>query len=134
MLASRLWKSLLFSTHSSWGFSWVFCMRFAFIRIPFQFAFIDFCYWSLFWDSLLYCLVFCENQLFDIHRYSTDWLPHDVGSGSGCGKSRNRLLTVWYPFFIFFIYFFCLLVLYFYVAPSHLLFESFSCTRNFLST
>ena len=42
-------------------------------------------------------------------------LPHDAGSG--CGESRNRLLTVLY------IFFFCLLVLYFYVAPSRVFFE-----------
>ena len=33
MLASRLWKSLLFLTYSSWAFSWVFFMRFAVIWI-----------------------------------------------------------------------------------------------------
>ena len=31
MLPSRLCKSLLFLTHSSWAFSWVFCIRFAVI-------------------------------------------------------------------------------------------------------
>ena len=35
MLASRLWKSLLFLTHPSWDFSWVFCMPFSVIWISF---------------------------------------------------------------------------------------------------
>ena len=97
MLASRLWKSLLFLTHSSWAFS---CMRFAVIWISFQFTFIEFYYWSLFWNSLLYCLAFCGNQLFEFYRNSTDWLPHDAGSG--CGESRNRLITVLYSFLFLF--------------------------------
>ena len=59
---------------------------------------------NLFWDSLL---------------YSTDWLLHDVGSERE--ESWNRLLTVLYPFFS------CLLVLYFYIAPSRVLFEYLSC-------
>ena len=33
--ASRLWKSLLFLTHTSWAFAWVFCMRFAVIWTSF---------------------------------------------------------------------------------------------------
>ena len=112
-----------FLTHSScWGFLWVFCMRFAVIRISFQFAFIYFYYLTLYWDSLLYCLAFCRNQLFEFYRNSSDWLPHNAGSE--CGESRNRLLTVLYPFFFFF---FCLLVFYFYIAPSRLFFEYVSC-------
>ena len=119
MLASCLWNSLLLLTHSSrWAFSWVFCMRFAVIQI-FWFTFIDFYYWSLFWDSLFYCVAFCRDHLFGFYRNSTDWLSHDVGSG--CGESWNRLLTVLYPFF------FCLLVLYFYIAPSQVFFQYVSC-------
>ena len=82
-------------------------------------VFIDFYYWSLFWDSLFYCLTFCRNQLFQFYRNSTDWLSHDAGSG--CGRSRNKLLTVLYLFF------FCLLVLSFCVAPSRVFFENVSC-------
>ena len=115
-----LMYNLLFLTHSScWAFSWEFCMCFSVTRISFWFTFIDFYYWSLFRDSLLYWLAFCGNQFFKFYRNSTDWLPHDVGSG--CGESRNRLLTVLYRFF------FCLLVLYFYIAPSRVFFEYVSC-------
>ena len=92
-------------------------MRFAVIRKSFQFTFIDFYYWSLFWDSLFYCLAFCGNLLFEFYRSSTDWLSHD--GGSGCGESWNRLLTVLDLFF-----FFCLLVLCFCVAPSRVFFEN----------
>ena len=42
-------------------------------------------------------------------RSSADWLP--LYTGSGCGEFLNRLLSVLYLFF------FCLLVLYFHVAP-----------------
>ena len=78
-----------------------------------------FSYGRLFWDSLLYCLAFCGNHLFEFYCNSTDSLPHDAGSG--CGESRSRLLTVLYPFF------FCLLVLYFYVAPLRVFFQCVSC-------
>ena len=44
--------------------------------------------------------------------------------GSGCGVSRNRLLTVLYLFFCF-----CLLLLYFYVDPSRVFFECVSYQR-----
>ena len=71
--------------------------------------------------SLLYCFAFCGNQLFKFHRNSNDWLPHDVGSG--CGKSRKRLLTVLYLFFFYF------LVLYFDIVPSWVFFEYVSCTH-----
>ena len=120
MFASRLWKSLLFLTHSSWAFSWVFCMYFAVIWISFYPLLVTFitC-WSLFWDSLLYCITYGGNQLFEFYRNSTDWLPHDAGSG--CGESRNRLITVLYLFF------FCLPDLYFYIAPSRVFFEYVSC-------
>ena len=77
-------------------------------------------YWFLLVGSvprfLVYCLTFCRNQLF---------------AGSGYGESRNRLLTVLYLFF-------CLLMLYFCVAPSQVFFEhvfgkSFNLyIRNFL--
>ena len=80
-----------------------------------------FYYWSLFWDYLLYCLAFCGNQLFEFCCNSTDWLPHDAGSE--CEEFRNRLLTVLYSFF------FCLLVLYFYIAPSRVFFQYVSCKR-----
>ena len=57
-------------------------------------------YWNLFWDSLLYCIAFYGNQFFEFYRNSTDWLPHDAESG--CGESRNRLITVLYLFFLLF--------------------------------
>ena len=79
---------------------------------------IDFYYWSLFWDSLLYCLAFCGNQLFEFYQNSSDWLPHDAGSG--CRLSRSRLLTVLYLFFFY------LLVLYFYIASSQVFFKCVS--------
>ena len=94
-------------------------MRFAVIRIPFYFTFIDFYFKSLSRDSLLYCLGFCGKQLFKFYGNSTDWLPHDAGSG--CGESQNRLLIVLYFFF------FCLLVLYFYIALSRVFFDYVSC-------
>ena len=76
-------------------------------------------YWLSLLDSnlrfLLYCLAFCGDQLFEFYRNSYDWLPRSAVSE--CGKSQNRLLTVLYPFF------FCLLVFYFYVAPSRVFFE-----------
>ena len=65
------------------------------------------------------CLAFCRNQLFKFYRNSMDWLPHYAGSG--CGDSRIRLLTVLYLFF------FCLHVLYFYIAPSRVFCEYMSC-------
>ena len=112
ILASRFWKSLLISTRSSWAFSWVFCMLFSVIWISLEFTFIDFITGIC---SLLYCLVFCGNQAFEFYCNSADWLPHDARSGRE--ESRKRLLTVLYPFF------FCLLVLYIYIAPSQVIFE-----------
>ena len=69
----------------------------------------------LFWDSLLYCLAFCGNQLFELYRNSTDCchMMRDLS----VGESRNRLLTVLYPFFL------CLPALYFYIAPLRIFFQ-----------
>ena len=69
--------------------------------------------------ALLYCLAFWGDQLFEFYCNPTDLLPHDAESG--CGESRNRLITILYPFF------FCLLVLYFYIALSRVFFEYVSC-------
>ena len=89
MLASGFWKNLLYLTHYSWIFSWVFCMCFTVIWISLYFTFLDFYYWSLFWDSLLYCLTFCGNQLFEFCCNYIDWLSHYVGSGCGRGISEQ---------------------------------------------
>ena len=72
MLASRLWKSLLFSIESSWVFSWVFYMSFSIFNI----ILIHF-YWllSLEWVLLFPALRFAETsyltfiviQLIDCH-------------------------------------------------------------------
>ena len=83
---------------------------------------------SRLWNSFLFltqssCLgfpwAFCGNQLFEFYRNSTDWLQHDTGSG--WGESPNTLLTVLYFFF------FCLLVVYIYIAPLRVFFEYVSC-------
>ena len=74
MVAWRLWNSLLFLTHSSWAFSWVFCMPFTVIWMLFLFTFIDSYYWSLFWVSLLYCLAFYGNYLLGFYCNSSDKL------------------------------------------------------------
>ena len=110
MLALCLWKSLLFLTHSIWAFPWVFCMCFTVIWIWFYFTFTDVYYWSLFWDPLLYCHVFCENRLFDFYRSSTDCFPHNTGSR--CGESWKR-----------FLFFFCLPLNYVYVAHLPVFFD-----------
>ena len=62
-------------------------------------------------------------SLFEFYHTSTDWLPHDLGSG--CGESQNRLLTVLQPFF------FCLFILYFYIAPSWVFFQYVSCKLSY---
>ena len=62
-------------------------------------------------------------SLFEFYHTSTDWLPPDLGSG--CGKSRNRLLTVLQPFF------FCLFILYFYIALSRVFFQYVSCKLSY---
>ena len=64
----------------------------------------------------------CGNQLFEFYYNFTNWLPHDTRSG--CGESQNKVLTALYPFF------FRLLVLYFYVAPSRVFLSTF--LANFL--
>ena len=88
MLASRLWKSLLFSTHSSWAISWVFWICCDVIWKSFLFAFIDFITGACSEIPCFIVSLFCGNQLFESYCNSTDWLPHDAGSR--CGKSRNR--------------------------------------------
>ena len=115
ILALRFWKSLLFLTHSSWAFSGVFCMCLAVIWISFWLIFITgVC--SKIPCSIVSCL---KTPVLWIYYKSTDWLPHDVGYE--CQESRNRIVTVLYPFF------FCLLVLYFYIAPSRVFFQYVSC-------
>ena len=97
MLASRFWKSLLFLTHSSWAFSGLFFMCLAVIWISFWLIFITgVC--SKIPCSIVSCL---KTPVLWIYYKSTDWLPHDVGYE--CQESRNRIVTVLYPFF------FCLL-------------------------
>ena len=65
----------------------------------------------------VYCLAFCGNQSFEFYRNSTDWLPHDAGFGCGESQIANS----------FILSFFCLLVLYFYIAPLRVFFEYVSC-------
>ena len=70
-------------------------------------------YWLLLRKSVLrfptLLSLVCGNQLFEFYQNSTDWLPHDAGSG--CGESQKRLVTVLYPFFSF-VFFNCTLLLY----------------------
>ena len=124
-----------FKTFSScWVFSWVFCMRVFVIGIWFYFTFIDFYYLSMFWDSLLYSLAFCGNQLFKSYHNSTDWLEYDAGSE--CGESQYKLLTVLNPFFAFFVYLyftFIELLQGYFLSPSfeNFLDEIYSFNRSF---
>ena len=47
----------------------------------FYFTFIDFYYWILFWNSLLQCLSFCGNQLFDFYQLTGCHVMRDLGVG-----------------------------------------------------
>ena len=62
----------------------------------------------LFWDSLLYCLAFCGNQLFELFLSQFNWLlPHDAGSG--CGGILEQITN---SFISFLFMFTCPLLLY----------------------
>ena len=62
---------------------------------------------------------FAETSYLNFIAIQLTGLPHDAEYG--CVESRKRLLTVLYLFFL------CLLVLYFHVAPSRVFFEYVSC-------
>ena len=94
MFASPLWKSLLFLTHSSCRFSWVFYLVF------YHFDIILFTLIYLYTRACsgISCSCvpgFVETSYLTFIANSTDWLPRDARSG--CGKSRNYFWSMLLP-------------------------------------